>query len=789
MKKSARFFLFISTVFVLACNPLKKIPSGSYFLSKNKIDTDTLHFKKEELTSLIKQKTNRKILGIVRLHLGIYNFGNTGDTTVANHNWLSRQWKKVKRGLREIGEEPVLVDTSLTEKSRQQLEIFLQRKGFFNATVSDSVFLKKKKAIVQYKMNPRIPYTVRNVSYSSSDEVISDILKYEKSNSLILSGKIYDENILDKERDRITAIIRDLGYYFFNRNYLTYELDTSLGNHQVDIYLYVSRLFENATPEESAEHPVEDHHSYHFNNIYVFTNYDSHIEEGSLVMDTSILSDYHFISNLKKDYIRNEALVRYIFMKKGDRFLQKDVDYTYARLADLNIFKFINFRFQEVPRDSNQHEYLLNVFIQLSPIAKQEYKIESELTHNGGNLGIAGNLTYQSKNLFRGAESLELKLTGGLEALRNLNDNTVTKSLFFFNTYDFGPDLSLGLKKFLIPGFLERRTSRYFNPKTYITIGTNYQDRPDYKRIIWKFSFGYQWRPSVRQRLQYYPFEVNSVIVDPRGAFQDKLNATKDQSLIYSYGDHLIASSRVAWSLTNQSVRIGKSFFFFRTNFETAGNTLYLYEKIFPNTSKDENGKYTVFKNVFSQYIKPDVDFTYHMRINQINTVVYRIAGGIGFTYGNSDSISLPFDKAFFAGGANDIRAWLARSLGPGSFKDTSQIENGGDIKLVANVEYRVSIFKTIEAAAFVDAGNVWLRKATSGNDPTKEFDTKTFASEIAVGAGLGLRFNFNFFIIRTDFAMKLVDPALDASNRWEYAHKQLVIGQIAANFAIGYPF
>ena len=774
---------------MLACNPLKKIPEGEYFLHKSKIESDSGSFKREDIISLLRQKQNRKILGVVRLHLGIYTLGNAGDTTVEGHKFLSKFWKRVKRGMRKVGEAPVILDTALTEKSREQLEIYAQEKGYFHATVTDSIYLKKKKAKVVYTIHPQSPYIIRNISYASSDEGLQQILNEERKNSEIDSGEIYDSDVLDEERNRITAIIRDYGYYYFNRNYVTYELDSSLGSNLVDIYMYVNRQFENVDPITAAEHPQDDHHRYILNNIYIFSNYNSLSDEAPLSMDTTEVDNYYFIDNLERDYLKKVTLLRFIFMKKGDVFYQKDVDYTYTRLAQLNIFKFINFRFVEVPRDSLHPDYLLDVHVQLTPLQRQEYKLESELTHNGGNLGVAGSITYQNKNLLRGAESLELKLAGGLESLRNFADSNVSKKLLFFNTFDFGPEVSVGFKKFLIPGFIERNTSRYFNPKTLMTVGTNYQERPDFKRIITKFSFGYQWQPSIRQRLQYYPFEINSVNVRNSPEFEKTLIETGDQSLLYSYRNHLITSGRFNWAFTNQGSRIGRSYYFLRTNVETAGNTLYWYSTA-NNVPRDSSGdRYTVFGNIFSQYVKVDADLVYHMRVNFTNKIVYRIGGGVGYTYGNSRDLSLPFDKAFFIGGANDLRAWHARTLGPGSYEDPSNIENGGDIKILTNIEYRSALFKRIEAAAFVDAGNVWLLNDKQTTLTGALFDSNKFLSEIAVGVGVGIRLNFNFFIIRTDFGLKLINPALPGSNRWEYAQHKFVIGQIVPNLAIGYPF
>ncbi len=782
------FILLFSSVAFIACNPLKKIPEGSYFLTKSKIESDSVHFKREELNSLFKQKSNRKILGVIRLHLGFYNFGNIGDTTVEGHKGLGKFWKRVKRGMRKIGEEPVILDNRLTERTREQLEIYIQRKGYFDGTVSDTVILKKKKAIVYYHLHPNEPYKVRNISYRSSDSEIQDNIISEQKKSLIIPGKIYDADVLEKERDRVTSFIRDRGYYFFNRNYIIYELDSSLGSHQVDVFLYVNSQFENAGPNTQFK-SMEKHHRYRLNNIFISPDYNSLNGETSATSDTILLNDYYFLGNDSNEYLKKEMLLRFIYIKKGDSFYQKDIDNTYSGLAGLNMFKFINFRFVEVPRDGSQHEYLLDVYIQLSPSAKQEYKYESELTHNGGNLGVAGSVTYQNKNLFKGAESLELKLSGGLESLRNFSDPNISKKLLFFNTYDFGPELSLGFKKFLLPGFIERNTSRYFNPRTYLTVGTNYQNRPDYKRIISKFSIGYSWKPSIRQRFQYYPFEVNSVNVTNSPKFEMRLIETGDPSLIYSYKNHLITSGRFGWVYTNQSTDITKSYYFFRTNLETAGNTIYWYSMLSNAVKDTSEERFTIFGNIFSQYVKPDFDLSYHLWVNPSNTVVFRLAAGIGITYGNSKNLTLPFDKAFFIGGANDIRAWRARSLGPGSYQDLSDIENGGDMKLLMNLEYRSAIFKKLEIAPFVDAGNVWLLNDKFTKLEGALFDSKDMLSEIAVGAGLGIRINFGFFIIRTDFGLKLVDPSLPVSNRWFYAHQKFVIGQIVPNLAIGYPF
>jgi outer membrane protein assembly factor BamA len=707
---------------------------------------------------------------------------------VEGRKGFNKFWAKRKRDLRIIGEEPVFLDSSLTLKSVQQLTIYLQKKGYFNAVVKDSVIIKNRKAKVIYNFYPGIPYTTRAIYYSSRDEGIDSILSRLKNSSLIIPGKNSEEDILDKERERLTLEIRDHGYYFFNKNFITFERDSALSNHQVDIYLYVNRQNENIDPELNFKRPVEDHHPYGFSRIYLYTNYDSKNPDKKIAKDTIFYNGSYIIYDYNKKYIIGNPIGHAVFIKSGDLFHQGNVDHTYSRLADLKIFKLINFRFAEVPRDENQKKFLLDANIQLSPLDKEEFKIESEATNNGGNLGLAGSVNYQNRNLFKGAETIELKIAGGLEALRNFADSVETKRLLFFNTYYIGPELSIGVKRFLIPGFIRKEDSAYFSPNTFYTAGFNYQNRPDYKRSIAKMSYHVEKRlmPPSNWSYQWYPFEINSVKVNLDESFYQKLLATNDVNLLYSYRDHLITSGHINFIYNNQTQAPLKNFWFFKINLETAGNSLWLFRNQFP---VDSTGKHYVFGLQYAQYIKTEFDLSFHQKIDMINTMVYRFTAGVGYTYANSKDELLPFDKAFFAGGANDIRAWHARTLGPGSYKDTLNIENGGDIKLEANVEYRTSIFKILETALFIDAGNIWVRNDNTSSLPGSQFDFKNILPQTAVGGGVGLRFNFTFFILRTDFAVKLLDPVLPQGNRFVYANKNFALGDVVPNLGIGYPF
>jgi outer membrane protein assembly factor BamA len=787
--KKARYILFYLYVLVgfSGCLSLKKYPQDKYFLKRNEIDGSGYNLNREELKDVLKQKPNRKILGVLQLHLAMYNMGNAGDTAVEGHKFLGKFWKKIKRGMRTIGEEPVFLDSALTAKSVQQLTIYLQKKGYYNAVVTDSLKLHKRKAVVTYHLYPGAPYRVHSIYYSTKDEGLDTVLIRLKSTSLVRVGQNSDEDMLDKERERITADIRDHGYYFFNKNYITYEVDSALGNHEVDVYLYLNRQYENIEQAAGGEHPVENHHPYRFNSISLYTNYNTSNPNKISFKDTSYIHGVYFINDVNKQYIRTNPLSHSVFLQPGDLFLQRNVDHTYNRLADLKIFKLINFRFAEEPRSETQPNYLLNANINLSPLVRHEYKLESELTHNGGNLGVAGSFSYQDRNLLKGAESFEIKLSGGLEGLRNFADSLESKKLFFFNTFDIGPEVNIGVKRFLFPGFARRQDSSYYTPSTFFTAGFNYQERPDFRRSIVKLAYHFDQRISPFWRYQFYMPDVNSVKVNLTDAFYRKLLELHDVNLLYSYQDHLISALRISFSFNNQTPQPLKSFIYFKPSLEIAGIPFNTFNK---SLQADSIGKRFVFGLRYSQYAKADIDFSYHFKVDINNTLVARTAFGYGYTYGNSKDELLPFDKAFFAGGANDIRAWQARTLGPGSYEDSLNIENGGDIKLEANLEYRSVIFKILEAALFADAGNVWIRKDVSGLLPGAQFESRKIFPQTAIGVGVGLRFNFTFFILRTDFAFKIHDPALPDTERWVYAHKPFVLfNDVVPNLAIGYPF
>ncbi len=768
----------------MACNPTRRLQDNQFLLVKNEIKFTDGTYNKEPLLSILKQKPNRKILGLFRFHLWLYNTVNKEKMekkkeekikkreawNLAHPDKTPKDTTNVTTGrekIQNIGEEPVVLDTALTHTGSKQLRIFLFKKGYFNATVKDSIQkVGKKKAEVIYSISLGEPYKIRNVADSSLDPVVLYYVNSSQAKTLLHAGDNYDADILDKERSRITTELRNNGFYFFNKNYITYSNDSNLNSHQVDIGLYINRVNENVSEQTLNGKEARNHYQYDLNNIYIQTDYNPQKLDESIATDTIYYKDYIFLATTPYERYKKDVILGTIFFKKGDRFNLGDIDYSYARISDLNIFKFNNIKFEEVSNDSSNGKHLLNAFVQLSPVAMQDVSLEPEATRNGGYAGIAGNLAYHNKNLFRGAELLEIKFKGAAENQQSITGSIVNNgSSQLFNTFEFGPEASLSFKRFFFPLSLFK-TSRYFNPKTTFIASYSFQDRPDYSRSVLTGSYGFTWKTTQTQRFTLVPVEINSVRIGfISSAFQDNLNVLQNPSLDNSFKTHLITSfGRGSWEYSEQQTKHGIDFNYLKVDWDMAFKTF---------TNSDG-------------FARLDFDYRHYLTFNSHNNLVFRAYAGAGQPF-NGD-ISMPFEKSFYAGGSNDIRAWRFSTLGPGSFKNPSGVEQTGDLKLEGNIELRSELFRFIEGAVFADFGNIWTTNAASSG-PNAVFHFSDFTQQVALGTGVGIRLNFNFFIFRLDGAVPLYNPSLDQPDRWVYSQQKPSSKDIIFNFGIGYPF
>lgn len=773
----ALFILFI--LFFASCSPVKYVPEDKYLLDryKVKIDKGTAEkekLKKDELKSLVRQKPNKRILG-VRFHLGLYN--------------LSRKEKEkgLSGWLKRIGEEPVIYDDFLTNKSAQQIKSYLNNKGYYNSVVSDTAIFKRQRARILYRVEVNKPYKIKRLSYNIQDSLIEPLIFKDSVNSLITKGENFDLDLLQEERERIETYLKNQGYYNFSKEFIFFQADSSSNKREVSLILNLKKF--QQLDENRSTYDL-NHKKYKINNVYVFTNYSqkealAQKEKYYSDLDTTYVDGIYFISK-GEDPLKKKIFLHANFIQEGDVYSLYNVEKTYQHLNALRLFRLINIKFSEVKTDSLAFtdsipvDYL-NCNILLTKHYLQSYTVELEGTNSYGNIGVGGNLLYQHKSLFGGAEITDFKINGSIEAL----DTSVVGISRINNAVELGADITMRIPKFMLPVFKARKFSKKYSPKTQISVGYNFQDRLEYRRTVANLSYGYNWDGNNYLRHNVKLVELNAVKIPYASeTFRNFIDSTYLRS---SYENHLVSVSSYSLVFNNQDIKKNRDFYFFRMNAEISGNILSAYSEL-TNAAK-VNGSYEVFGIPFSQYIKIDADFRYYDIKNQSSSFAYRLFAGVGIPYGNSQS--LPFEKMYFSGGANSLRAWNVRSLGPGSFSGkvfTRFPNQTGDIKLEANAEFRFKLFWILEGALFLEAGNIWNLKSDEFEGGL--FKNDEFYKEFAVGSGFGTRVNLSFFVFRLDLGVKLRDPSLQEDSRWIIGNRSLNWqNDFTLNIGIGYPF
>ena len=763
------FVIWIFALTIVSCSPAKYVPDNNYLLSKNKIKIENKAVNKSELENYYLQKPNKTwILGL-RVNLFFYNLSN-----VNKNNWFQR-W------LRKIGEEPVVYDPYLAKQTKEQFRKYFENKGYYYTEIKDSVTYDKPNAKVIYTIVPNEPFRIRNIYYLFEDTSLVTYVMKDTINSLITKGMLFDKEILQQERGRIEDLLKENGFYNFSKEYVYFDAKAVSGTKWVDITMGIKQYIEgDVDPKTKVQH----HPRFKISNVNVYPDFvvfkNSSDNPGNNAGDTIQYDRLNFITkgNL---HIKPSVISNYNYLITGDIYNFKDVDRTYRNFTSLGLYKFVNIEFSEpenAVRDSAGF-YPLNVNVELTRNDIQSYQIEPLLTNSSGDFGLKSNLLFQNLNLFRGAEIFNLKLTGAFEVL---------KDSFYTSTVEYGAESSLEIPRFWLP-FKSQQFVKKYGPKTLLSFSINHRTDKRYVRTYANASFGYTWKGNRYLRHSVYPFELNFVSVNEDRS-KDFLNSTiKGTPLEYSFTDHFVGVSRYTVEYNNQRIGLVKNFMYVRNNFEIAGNTLYVFSKN-PN-GENFKDSLKLFNSPFAQYIRDDIDFRFYNVINAKNKLVSRIFIGIGFPYGNSST--MPYEKKFFVGGPNSIRAWNAYTLGPGSYRDTtstkySKYKNIGDIKLELNLEYRFKMFWKLEGALFVDAGNIWDINKNS-DIPEGIFKWNKFYKDLALGTGFGTRFDFSFFLLRVDFGLKIHNPSALPSQEWISFKRKLTLDDFAIQFGIGYPF
>jgi outer membrane protein assembly factor BamA len=778
--KQTTLFLLTSlfVLFFSSCNVTKDLPKNEYLLIKNNFRINNPSVSSEELAGYLKQQPNSKLFGLFRSNIAFYNMGSKGKDT------KFKKWLRTK-----VGSAPVLLDTGMVSVSKRSMMIYLYNKGYFQATISDSISFHNRKATVYYIVKPAKPYIVNSVYYSIADTQIARFIMQDTAKCLIKPGQNYDTYRLSDERNRLTTYVRDQGYYYFSSNYIRYSVDSTLRNKKINLTIEVANPVIPSLDQFGTV--IETHQKRYFiDKIFIDPEYGI-LKNDTTKGDTTIvhfrgsrkdttLNTFYFI-HTKKLSIKPRTIAQAVFIKNGSHYNSSDVNKTYTQLNGLQNFRYINIQFHESADNFPGTGNKLNSKIQLSRAPLQSFSISPDVTNSAGALGVQGSLVYQNHNLFRGAQLLKLSLNGSAQMQGSIGST----NNILFNTIEIGITGSITFPQFLFP-IKPEYFAKAMKPRTVVTIGYNFQQRPDYFRHISNISFGYTWDQNDKIRHTLNPVEIMFVKVFPDSTFTAELNDLNDKRLESQYTDHAIAGLKYTFTYNGQQFSKLKDFFYIRANFETAGNLLYAIDNVLKNPPNDD-GYYSVFNVQYSQFVRPDVDFRYFHLLSKKSSVILRFFGGFGIPYGNS--YSLPFEKAFLAGGANDIRGWKMGTLGPGRYhNDTleSSFDQTGDMQLQINAEFRFPVYKFFKSAFFADMGNVWLLKKSS-DYVGGEFTWASFIPEVAIDVGLGLRADFDYFILRLDPAIPIRVPYYMENNHWYFS--QLRFSDIIWNFGIGYPF
>jgi outer membrane protein assembly factor BamA len=729
-------FYLLGAVLFCACSETKYVPEGDYLLDKVKVKSDppTKGINPSDMKAYVRQVGNSRWFSAVKIPLATYSLSGR-DTT----KWINRM-------LRSIGEAPVLYDSASTRRSMADLQMQLVNMGYLRASVDAMTKSKKKKVDVTYFLHPGQPYYIRHVDYVVQDSAIASHLRLDlEQNRQLKQGMLFSVANLDGERKRITQLLNNLGYYRFNKEYISFEAD-SVGKQDIDVVLILRK-------QRLSNGQEAPHQRYHVRNV-VFESGD---REDSVI------------------HLRQGVLRRNTYVKEGDYYSADDLQNTYNHFGRLGAVRYTNITWKEQP-DSN----LLDCQIQVSTNKPSTISFQPEGTNTAGDLGFAASLTYQNRNLFRGSENLSIELRGAYEAIKGLEGY----SNHNFLEYSLGTKLTF--PSFIAP-FLPSGFRRRVNATSQVSLLYDLQNRPEFHRRVFSVGWRYRWndpRHHDTYRLDLLDLNYISMPWISDTFKKEYLDNTTSRNAIlrYNYENLFIMKFGVGYAYNNGIIAI-------KANAETAGNLLGLMAKSF-GFHRDNDGRYTFLDVAYAQYLKVDLDVTRTINFDYYNQLVFHAGLGIAYPYGNSTI--LPFEKRYFSGGANSVRGWSVRSLGPGKYISRDGridfINQTGDMKLDFNVEYRAHLFWKLGMALFADAGNIWTLR-NYDEQPGGQFKFTQFLKQMAVSYGLGFRFNFDYFVLRFDMGMKAINPAYEeGDDRFPIVHPKLS-RDFAFHFAVGLPF
>ena len=720
-------------VLLCGCSATRHLPEGTYMLNKTRVVVDS---KYRDINTLamkeyVRQKGNTRWLSSVKVPLGIYSLSGRDST------WVNRV-------LWSLGEAPMVYDSLMARQSCEDLKQALANKGYLDAEVALYVEYKKRKANVMYLLRPGEAYKISRYETDIQDSVIERML--QRRNSTLYAGKLFSDDALNTERNQITAYLQNQGFFRFHKEFITYRARRHDKEKNVDLTLVLHPYFRTADDSASL------HSRFDIRNVTFLSG------TGDSVI-----------------HLRRHVLEENTFIEAGKPYSMSGLQKTYNHFGRLNAVRYTNISYEMVPDTT-----LLDAKILVQTNKPSTLSFQPEGTNTAGDLGAAASLTYQNRNLFRGSEVLSVQLRGAYEAIRGLEGYGNQDYL------EYSIESRLSFPRFIFP-FLSPKFRRSTIATSEVSLLYDSQNRPEFHRRVLSAGWHYLWK----QENSFNSYRLDLIDLNYvfmpwiSQTFRDEYlsdNSNSNAILKYNYEDLFIMKIGFGYAYNNGRTAI-------KTNLETAGNLLDLYAHTF-NTSKNDLGQYKTFNIAYAQYVKADIDFIKRLYESDKSQLIFHTGFGIAYPYGNSQV--LPFEKRYFAGGANSVRGWSVRSLGPGSYKDKDGkinfITQTGDMKLDVNLEYRSFLFWKFNWALFVDAGNIWTLRDYK-DQPGGQFKFSRLLDDLAVGYGMGIRLNFDYFILRFDLGMKAINPAYEEEEtHYPIIHPRLS-RDLAFHFAVGLPF
>lgn len=784
-----RFFLYGSVILVLlsGCTAMKLVPADKvlYTEADIKLKPEGRVRAKKKIKELLDQnilpKPNTKILG---MRPGLWFFYKAGNPE--------------KKGLKsfmknKLGQAPVYMSDIDNEHIAQVLKAHLINNGYFQSEVTSEVEVKGKKGKVTYTARVHRPYIIRDISFPRMDTLFTNIDSV-KADSYLKTKQRYDLNRLKAEQERIEEALENLGFFYFDDRHLIFEADSTVGERQIDLML---------TLEPGVSGKAK--RIYQIGEINIFPDYTLSDDTLSVIADTIKIDGLNYID--RRNNYRPETITKVINFRPGKIYRSLDREYTLRHLMSLGSFKFVDIRFDQSEKDS----FLLNTSIYLTPHLKKSIRGEVQLVSKSNNfVGPGISVRFTNRNFLGGSEQFRITANTSYEVQVSRN---IPNPL---NAFEFGLESGLSVPRLISPLKVNYPSRRYL-PTTEVSLGFRLQQRIGFFRLnSFNLSAGYTWRENTLKTHELYPVDISYVqLGKPSDEFQTLLE--RNSFLRNSFQNQFIIGSRYSYTLNTQlneqrqseyrETEFQRSHFYFNGNLDIAGNLMNLVQKTLSNNQEADRTK--IFGTAYSQFVRGEVDVRYYYNLDKHNMMATRIIVGTGYAYKNSTT--MPYIKQFSIGGSNSIRAFPARTIGPGTFNikdEFSKEQNPGndspatarmfidqraDIKLEGSAEFRFDIVGFLKGAAFVDAGNIWLIREDADR-PGGTFRKERFLTELAVGTGAGLRMDFNFFVLRFDLAFPLRKPYLPENERWvfdqiDFANPSWRSDNLILNIAIGYPF